>query len=84
MVDGMVMPSNLTLSCSVSLLSGLKLGDCLFLKREADLNRDLPVSDLSALDVATRLGDLEPVHVANRFPRSGQRILNGVFNAGRR
>src|SRR6266446_2868045 len=54
------------------------------LQREADLQTDLPVRDLAVDDMAARLGDGEPVHVADRLVGLGDRCLHGILDADRR
>src|SRR5690606_5042600 len=55
------------------------------LEREADPQRHLPVRDLAVGDMAARLGDLEPLDVADRLAGLGDGTLHGVVAArGRR
>ena len=52
---------------AVDLVSGEGRGLLLVLEAEADLDPDLEVLDLAVLDLATDLGDLEPVTVPQRL-----------------
>ena len=57
----------------------------LFVQRESDFQRYLPVSDFAVLNIPAGFGDLEPPHIANGFPRAVQRILDRPFKpVGRR
>src|SRR5918994_5536573 len=51
------------------------------LQREPDLERDLPVGDLHALDVPAGLGHLEPPQVADGLRGLRDRFSDGVFDA---
>ena len=50
----------------------------LVLEGEADLDGDLPVIDLVALDVPAAVGDLEPAHAADRLGGLGQGAAHRV------
>src|SRR5205085_9587587 len=53
----------------------------LFVEREANFERDLPVIDLAVLNVAARFSDLEPAHVSDGFSGALQGILYRFFDA---
>ena len=55
----------------------------LFVEREADLHRHLPVIDLAVLDVPARFDDFEPAHVADGLLGAGQRVRHRFFDAVR-
>src|SRR6188472_1445007 len=55
------------------------------LEPETDLHADLEVLDVAVLDLATDLGDLEPVHVPQRRARPTYGVPDGFVDAvGRR
>jgi hypothetical protein len=53
----------------------------LAVEREAHLDRDLPVPDLSIFDVATSFDNLEPAKIPQAPGRLGQRVLDRILNA---
>src|SRR3712207_909011 len=55
-----------------------------FVEREAHLERHLVAPDLPVLHLATHLGHLEPPDVADGGGRPGDRVLDGVGDAGAR
>jgi hypothetical protein len=52
---------------------------CLSIEREADLHRNLPMTDLPVLNVAARFDDLKPAKIAQRFGGTVDRIADCVF-----
>jgi hypothetical protein len=53
----------------------------LLLKREPNLERDLPVTDFAVLDVSAGLGYLKPAHVADGLFSSRQRVFYCLFKS---
>ena len=53
----------------------------LAVEREAHLDRDLPVLDLSIFDVAASFDNLEPANITQAARGFGQRVLDRILNA---
>ena len=57
------------------------LGRQLFVEREAHLDRDLPVPDLSIFDMAAGFNNLEPPKITQAAARFGERVLDRILDA---
>jgi len=53
----------------------------LLLKREPNLERDLPVTDFAVLDVSAGLGHLKPAHVVDGLFSARQRVFYRLFKS---
>ena len=56
----------------------------LLFQRKPDFQRHLPVGDFAFVDIAARLGHLEPPHVADRLAGARQRIADRLLQSVRR
>src|SRR5262249_54030604 len=61
-------------------IQALRAASDLRFQRKSDAQRDLVVANRPILDMAARLHDLEPLHIANGLGRAPDGVLDRVVN----